>query len=257
MKENKIEEILEQKLKETEKEEFGSWKNLLIIIIAMGLIYAVALLLWNMYSGYLENRHYYPYIKLKDTGYEKISKYPYNAKDTNIIINKTDYSNIYSVKTPFGAFSVQTFDNRFFFFENSETAVISYPSYDFRGLEYSVINKNGDFFRFVIVPSEEVIPDIFDFVENLSEIKILDSSELIKYEFLSENEEAYIVKTRYEELVLPKKLIEKVGESDKFVYLVSKKYGLFNKIYYIEKDTSKLRELIIISEENFPIHTIE
>ena len=38
MKENKIEEILEQKLKETEKEEFGSWKNLLIIIIAMGLI---------------------------------------------------------------------------------------------------------------------------------------------------------------------------------------------------------------------------
>jgi len=124
-------------------------------------------------------------------------------------------------------------------------------------LEYSVINKNGDFFRFVIVPSEEVIPDIFDFVENLSEIKILDSSELIKYEFLSENDEAYIVKTKYEELDLPKNLIESVGESEKFVYLVSKKYGLFNKIYYIEKDTSKLRELIIISETSFPIRTIE
>lgn len=257
MKDKKIEEIFEEKLKETQKEEFGSWKNLLIIIIAMALIYAVALLLWNMYSGYLENKHYYPYIKMKDSGYKKVTKYPYNPKNTNMIINKTDFSNIYSVETPYGTFSVQTFDNRFFFFENSHTAVISYPSYDFRGLEYSVINNEGDFFRFVIVPSEEVIPDIFDFIENLYEIKILETSELAKYEFLSENEEAYIVKTRYEELVLPKKLIEKVGESDKFVYLVSKKYGLFNKIYYIEKDTSKLRELIIISEENFPIHTIE
>ena len=38
MKDKKIEEIFEEKLKETQKEEFGSWKNLLIIIIAMGLI---------------------------------------------------------------------------------------------------------------------------------------------------------------------------------------------------------------------------
>ena len=121
----------------------------------------------------------------------KISKYPYNAKDTNIIINKTDFSNIYSVETPYGTFSVQTFDNRFFFFENSQTAVISYPSYDFRGLEYSVINNEGDFFRFVIVPSEEVIPDIFDFIENLYEIKILETSELAKYEFLSEMRKQY------------------------------------------------------------------
>ncbi len=71
MKDKKIEEIFEEKLKETQKEEFGSWKNLLIIIIAMALIYAVALLLWNMYSGYLENKHYYPYIKMKDSGYKK------------------------------------------------------------------------------------------------------------------------------------------------------------------------------------------
>ena len=63
MKDKKIEEIFEEKLKETQKEEFGSWKNLLIIIIAMALIYAVALLLWNMYSGYLENKHY---ILIKD-----------------------------------------------------------------------------------------------------------------------------------------------------------------------------------------------
>ncbi|HOP25367.1 MAG TPA: hypothetical protein PK894_07210 [Defluviitoga sp.] len=257
MKENKIEQKIEEKLNESEKEEFGSWKNLLIIIIAMAVIYTIALLLWNVYSGYLENRHYYPYIKMKDTGYKKVTKFPYSPKGTNITINKTSFSNIYSVETHFGSFFVQTFDNRFFFFESPETIVVSYPSYDFRGMEYSVLNNYGDFFRFVIVPSEELVPEVFDFVTNLSKIKILNSSDLLKFQFLSKNNEAYVVKTKYEEFHLPKDFIEIIGESEEFVYLVSKKYGLFNKIYYVKKDASKFGELIIISGTGFPIHTVE
>ncbi len=126
--------------------------------------------------------------------------------------------------------------------------VISYPSYDFRGLEYSVILKNGNIFKFVIVPNEEIVEDIFTFVENLLRIRILEVPELANYDYIKESEDSYTIESNDQEFTLSKNLISTVGESQDYIYFISKKYGLFNKIYYLEKSTNKFGELIMISE---------
>lgn len=245
------EKIMEEKEKEKEKEKDqsnDSLKNLLIIIGTMAVIYFATFILWNLYVENLENHYYYPYVKIKETGYELVKKMPFSPKGYNITIEKSNITNTYTVKTKFGSFNIQTFDDRFFFFENSDMVVISYPSYDFRGLEYSVILKNGNIFKFVIVPNEEIVEDIFTFVENLLRIRVLEVPELANYDYIKESEDSYTIESKRQEFTLSKNLISTVGESQDYIYFISKKYGLFNKIYYLEKSTNNFGELIMISE---------
>lgn len=233
----------------TKNEENGSsLRNLLVIIGTMVVIYLATFVLWGLYEENLETQYYYPYLKIKESGYERVTKYPYTPKGFNLTIEKSQYTNIYIVNTIYGSFTIQTFDDRFFFFENSNMIVISYPSYDFRGLEYSVIQKNGNVFKFVIVPNEEVINDVFNFIENLLRIKVLQVPELETYEYINEGEYAYNIISNNKEFSLSKDLIETVGESNDYIFLISRKYGLFNKIYYIEKSTTKIGELIMITQ---------
>lgn len=233
----------------TKNEENGSsLRNLLVIIGTMVVIYLATFVLWGLYEENLETQYYYPYLKIKESGYERVTKYPYTPKGFNLTIEKSQYTNIYIVNTIYGSFTIQTFDDRFFFFENSNMIVISYPSYDFRGLEYSVIQKNGNVFKFVIVPNEEVINDVFNFIENLLRIKVLQVPELETYEYINEGEYAYNIISNNKEFSLSKDLIETIGESNDYIFLISRKYGLFNKIYYIEKSTTKIGELIMITQ---------
>jgi len=239
------EKIMEEKEKDQSND---SLKNLLIIIGTMAVIYFATFILWNLYVENLENHYYYPYVKIKETGYERVKKMPFSPKGYNITIEKSNITNTYIIKTKFGSFNIQTFDDRFFFFENSDMVVISYPSYDFRGLEYSVILKNGNIFKFVIVPNEEIVEDIFTFVENLLRIRILEVPELANYEYIKESENSYTIESNDQEFTLSKNLISTIGESQDYIYFISKKYGLFNKIYYLEKSTNNFGELIMISE---------
>ena len=239
------EKIMEEKEKDQSND---SLKNLLIIIGTMAVIYFATFILWNLYVENLENHYYYPYVKIKETGYERVKKMPFSPKGYNITIEKSNITNTYTVKTKFGSFNIQTFDDRFFFFENSDMVVISYPSYDFRGLEYSVILKNGNIFKFVIVPNEEIVEDIFTFVENLLRIRVLEVPELANYDYIKESEDSYTIESKRQEFTLSKNLISTVGESQDYIYFISKKYGLFNKIYYLEKSTNNFGELIMISE---------
>lgn len=233
----------------TKNEENGSsLRNLLVIIGTMVVIYLATFVLWGLYEENLETQYYYPYLKIKESGYERVTKYPYTPKGFNLTIEKSQYTNIYIVNTIYGSFKIQTFDDRFFFFENSNMIVISYPSYDFRGLEYSVIQKNGEVFKFVIVPNEEVINDVFNFIENLLRIKVLQVPELETYEYINEDEYAYNIISNNKEFNLSKDLIETIGESNDYIFFISRKYGLFNKIYYIEKSTAKIGELIMITQ---------
>jgi hypothetical protein len=248
---NQIIKTGEKTMEEKEEEKNqpnDSLKNLLIIIGTMAVIYFATFILWNLYVENLESHYYYPYVKIKETGYERVKKMPFSPKGYNITIEKSNITNTYTVKTKFGSFNIQTFDDRFFFFENSDMVVISYPSYDFRGLEYSVIQENGNIFKFVIVPNEEIVEDIFSFVENLLRIRILEVPELANYEYIKESEESYTIESNDQEFTLSKNLISTVGESQDYIYFISKKYGLFNKIYYLEKSTNNFGELIMISE---------
>ncbi|RAO98457.1 hypothetical protein PW5551_09795 [Petrotoga sp. 9PW.55.5.1] len=230
------------------EENGSSLRNLLVIIGTMVVIYLATFVLWGLYEENLETQYYYPYLKIKESGYERVTKYPYTPKGFNLTIEKSQYTNIYIVNTIYGSFTIQTFDDRFFFFENSNMIVISYPSYDFRGLEYSVIQKNGNVFKFVIVPNEEVINEVFNFIENLLRIKVLQVPELETYEYINEGEYAYNIISNNKEFSLSKDLIETIGESNDYIFLISRKYGLFNKIYYIEKSTTKIGELIMITQ---------
>lgn len=230
------------------EENGSSLRNLLVIIGTMVVIYLATFVLWGLYEENLETQYYYPYLKIKESGYERVTKYPYTPKEFNLTIEKSQYTNIYIVNTIYGSFTIQTFDDRFFFFENSNMIVISYPSYDFRGLEYSVIQKNGNVFKFVIVPNEEVIIDVFNFIENLLRIKVLQVPELETYEYINEGEYAYNIISNNKEFSLSKDLIETIGESNDYIFLISRKYGLSNKIYYIEKSTTKIGELIMITQ---------
>ncbi|RLL86361.1 hypothetical protein CN13_09275 [Petrotoga sp. HKA.pet.4.5] len=239
------EKIMEEKEKNQSND---SLKNLLIIIGTMAVIYFATFILWNLYVENLESHYYYPYVKIKETGYERVKKMPFSPKGYNITIEKSNITNTYTVKTKFGSFNIQTFDDRFFFFENSDMIVISYPSYDFRGLEYSVILENGNIFKFVIVPNEEIVEDVFTFVENLLRIRVLEIPELANYEYIKESENSYTIVSNDQEFTLSKNLISTVGESQDYIYFISKKYGLFNKIYYLEKSTNNFGELIMISE---------
>lgn len=230
------------------EENGSSLRNLLVIIGTMVVIYLATFVLWGLYEENLETQYYYPYLKIKESGYERVTKYPYTPKGFNLTIEKSQHTNIYIVNTIYGSFTIQTFDDRFFFFENSNMIVISYPSYDFRGLEYSVIQKNGNVFKFVIVPNEEVIIDVFNFIENLLRIKVLQVPELETYEYINEGEYAYNIISNNKEFSLSKDLIETIGESNDYIFLISRKYGLSNKIYYIEKSTTKIGELIMITQ---------
>jgi hypothetical protein len=131
-------------------------------------------------------------------------------------------------------------------------AIVSYPSYDFRGLEYAVIQNNGNFFKFVIVPNEKLVEDIFIFVENINHVKILRVPDIENYNYIKEEEDRYSINIPNNNFFIQKNFIETIGESDKFLFFISKKYGLFNKIYYLEKDTQNFGELIMITESNFP-----
>jgi len=226
----------------------GNLKNLLIIIGSMAVIYFATFILWGLYVENLESHYYYPYVKIKETGYERVKKFPFSPKGYDITVEKSNITNTYTVKTKFGSLNIQTFDDRFFFFENSEMLIISYPSYDFRGLEYSVILENGNIFKFVIVPNEEILEDIFIFVQNLLRIKILEVPELKNYDYIKENENNYTIESKDQEFNLSKNLINTIGESQDYIYFISKKSGLFNKIYYLEKSTNNFGELIMISE---------
>lgn len=230
------------------EENGSSLRNLLVIIGTMVVIYLATFVLWGLYEENLETQYYYPYLKIKESGYERVTKCPYTPKGFNLTIEKSQHTNIYIVNTIYGSFTIQTFDDRFFFFENSNMIVISYPSYDFRGLEYSVIQKNGNVFKFVIVPNEEVINDVFNFIENLLRIKVLQVPELETYEYINEGEYAYNIISNNKEFSLSKDLIETIGESNDYIFFISRKYGLFNKIYYIEKSTAKIGELIMITQ---------
>lgn len=248
---NKIIKTGEKIMEEEEKEKNqsnDSLKNLIIIIGTMAVIYFATFILWKLYVENLESHYYYPYVKIKEAGYERIKKMPFTPKGYNITLENSNITNTYTVKTKFGSFNIQTFDDRFFFFENSDMIIISYPSYDFRGVEYSVILKNGSIFKFVIIPNKEIVEDIFTFVENLLTIKILEVPELANYDYIKESEDNYTIESKGQELHLSKNLISTVGESQEYIYFMSKKYGLINKIYYLEKSTNNFGELIMISE---------
>ncbi|PNR95810.1 hypothetical protein [Petrotoga sp. 9PWA.NaAc.5.4] len=239
-------------MKEKDSENKSSLKNLLTIIGSMAVIYFATIILWNIYEENLETHHYYPYVKIKESGYKRVKTFPFTENVSNITIEKTDYTNLYMVNTDFGSFTIQTFDDRFFFFQNSEMAIVSYPSYDFRGLEYAVIQNNGNFFKFVIVPNEKLVENIFIFVENINHVKILRVPDIENYNYIKEEEDRYSINIPNNNFFIPKNFIETIGESDGFLFFISKKYGLFNKIYYLEKDTQNFGELIMITESNFP-----
>jgi hypothetical protein len=98
------------------------------------------------------------------------------------------------------------------------------------------------------VPNEEVINDVFNFIENLLRIKVLQVPELETYEYINEGEYAYNIISNNKEFSLSRDLIETIGESNDYIFFISRKYGLFNKIYYIEKSTAKIGELIMITQ---------
>ncbi|MDY6895382.1 MAG: hypothetical protein SVO01_08235, partial [Thermotogota bacterium] len=89
-----------------------SLKNLLIIIGTMAVIYFATFILWSLYVENLESHYYYPYVKIKEAGYERVKKMPFSPKGYNITIEKSNITNTYTVKTKFGSFNIQTFDDR-------------------------------------------------------------------------------------------------------------------------------------------------
>ncbi len=87
-------------MEEKEKDQSNdSLKNLLIIIGTMAVIYFATFILWNLYVENLESHYYYPYVKIKETGYERIKKMPFTPKGYNITIENSNITNTYTVKT--------------------------------------------------------------------------------------------------------------------------------------------------------------
>ncbi|UYP00004.1 hypothetical protein OF820_13275 [Oceanotoga sp. DSM 15011] len=227
----------------TKTERHNAFKNFSIILGLMAVIYLIAFFLWGIYEEGLKFKFYYPYIKIKDNSFKSIKNFPYKSKNTSIKIDETEFSNIYDINTKFGNSEIRSFDNRFFFFENEKLSIIAYPSYEFRGLEYQIFKDDGKQIKLIVVPNESTIDNIFDFLNNIEDVKRIENID--KYDFIKIDEGKMIINSYKRTFILPSKDIKTMVESDEFIYLLSNDLKDLNKIYIINKENHIIKELII------------
>ena len=225
----------------TKEEKENTIKNFLIILGIMAIVYLLSFFAWQRYELHLKNKIHYPYVQLRDSGYTTVKYYPYKFKHTSIKITLTDKLNIYKLSTKYGNGELKTFDSRYFVFENDEFSVISYPSYEYRGLEYKVFSKKG-IFNFVVIPTEDKLHNISEILKTLITDKKIEVTK-------SENNLILTGKTaniKYEDEVytIPEKFSNVFQSKNYYYFYISEK--IFKKVYIANKTQEKIYEILFL-----------
>jgi hypothetical protein len=230
------------------KEKLFTFQNFAIILSLMAFIYLIAFFFWNMYEQTLRNQYYHPYIKINDSNYIRMKSTKYLDKNTSISIKKTDIEYEYVFKSDYGSSTIKTFDPRFYFYENESFSALGYPSYDFRGMEFTILFKDGKKINYIVVPNEKILDEIEEITNNLKEESIVDlDSVLKKNNYISINNNIISIKKGKISFDIMYDDIIKVGESSNYYYIHTLLVDNLEKIYVTPKNEAhNLIELINI-----------
>ncbi|MGM0640053.1 MAG: hypothetical protein ACQESN_01335 [Thermotogota bacterium] len=232
------------------KEKLFTFQNFAIILSLMAFIYLIAFFLWNTYEQTLRNQYYHPYIKINDSNYIRLKSTEYEDKNTSISIEKTNLEYRYIFKSDKGQTTIKTFDPRFYFYENQYFSALGYPSYDFRGMEFSILFKDGEEIKYVVVPNEKILDEIEEITNNLLNQNIILINKVLKENNYVENKDNIIsIKKGNISFNIEKKEIKKITSSDNYDYFYTLLVDGFEKIYIVPKNEKhNLIELIIIKK---------
>ncbi|SDC05716.1 hypothetical protein [Geotoga petraea] len=230
------------------KEKLFTFQNFAIILLLMAIIYLIAFYFWNMYEETLRNQYYHPYIKINDSNYIRLKSSKYFDKNTSISINKTDIEYEYIFNSDYGTSKIKTFDPRFYFYENNSFSALGYPSYDFRGMEFTILFKNGEKIKYVVVPNEKILDEIEEITNNfVNELPVELSYLLNNNKYVSLDQDIISIKKGEISFDIYKNKIVNISQSDNYFYLHTLFVKDLEKIYIIPKNEEhNLIELINI-----------
>lgn len=232
------------------KEKLFTFQNFAIILSLMAFIYLIAFFLWNMYETTLRNQYYHPYIKINDSNYIRLKSSEYEDKNSSISIRKGDLEYQYFFKSDKGETTIKTFDPRFYFYENQNFSALGYPSYDFRGMEYSILFKEGEELKYIVVPNEKILDEIEEITNNLlAQNTILIDTVLEKNNYVENQDGKISIKKGKVSFEMEKEEIIKTTSSVNYDYIYTLLVNGFEKIYIVPKNEDhNLIELITIKK---------
>ncbi len=232
------------------KEKLFTFQNFAIILSLMAFIYLIAFFLWDMYEQTLRNQFYHPYIKINDSNYIRLKSNEYEDKNSSISVEKGNLEYHYIFKSDKGETLIKTFDPRFYFYENQNFSALGYPSYDFRGMEFSILFKDGEEIKYVVVPNEKILDEIEEITNNLlNQSLITIDSILEENDYVDNKEEMINIKKGNISFDLENEKILKVTSSKNYNYIYTLLVSGFEKIYIVPKNKEhNLIELIIIKK---------
>lgn len=232
------------------EERLFTFKNFAIILSLMAFIYLIAFFLWNMYEQTLRNRYYHPYIKINDSNYIRLKNSKYIDKNTSISIKKGKLEYEYIFESDYGETTIKTFDPRFYFYENNKFAALGYPSYDFRGMEFSILFNDGKEIRYVVVPNEKILDEIGEITDNFINPKTSDLKSILQNNKYVQKDNSIIkINKGKVSFDIDEDKITKITNSENYIYIYTWLVDNLEKIYLVPKNEKhNLIELILIKK---------
>ncbi|HOO76219.1 MAG TPA: hypothetical protein PLS66_13060, partial [Tepiditoga sp.] len=116
---------------------------------------------------------------------------------------------------------------------------LAYPSYDYRGMEYKLINTKGEIINFIITPNEELTNDLDEIAEFFFQYgnKAYINTDLGNSEILN-------IDSKYQKYTISSENLNGIKESKNYFYYEVNENNM-KKIYKKDKDNKFIKEIII------------